>query len=646
MNEGHRRRILATYRHADSLLREAVQALSCEGGDSPFDELVRDGTPLQHRVALDLASQARQRMREALERLGIPVPAPTIPATRSARTQVLFAEVDLEDLDPGRLRGYGILDATAARTLEESNAEILALLGQLRTFLEAGDAADLESRAGRLPPGTLPGMIHALARIVQSRNLVALRPALTRLVEALEQEALEVAVFGRVSAGKSSLLNHLLGQPVLPVGATPVTALVLRLGYGPEARVHLRFATSPPRTVPVEALPAYATEQENPGNRKQVAEIRVDVPSPLLQPGVVFVDTPGLGSLARAGADETLAYLPRADVGVLLMDATAALAPGDLTLLEALLRAGVQPMVLLSKADLLAPADRNRVLAYAKESLADQLGRTLPIHLVSVTGPESALTDRWFDAEIRPLLVDHQARRQRSLKGKALLLRDQVLSLLQRSGAASDRLERATAEQRLREGEHRLAQARSSCLQQIRDLASDIPGQLEAAPADPDAFEALLARALQHRHGALLGELTQLQADLAEALEAAAKGLGLPASDPLAAPDWNGLPPFDGTTVMAAWPRNGASSWLPGALAQPLWHRALRNRLEKPLAQAFQVHRRALEAWCQSRMDNLEQAFQANAGFLRAQVAPSSGTGGDAELAADLQILEHLGSPP
>jgi len=67
-------------------------------------------------------------------------------------------------------------------------------------------------------------------------------------------------------------------------------------------------------------------------NAKHVARINVELPSPRLRDGVVFVDTPGLGSLASAGATETIAYLPRCDLGVALLDA------GDLDGAEQALR--------------------------------------------------------------------------------------------------------------------------------------------------------------------------------------------------------------------------------------------------------------------------------------------------------------------
>jgi len=72
-------------------------------------------------------------------------------------------------------------------------------------------------------------------------------------------------------------------------------------------------------------LAKLVTEQGNPGNHGNVVRAIVEVPSPRLRDGIMLVDTPGLGSLAKRGAAETLAYLPSCDLALLLIDAGATL---------------------------------------------------------------------------------------------------------------------------------------------------------------------------------------------------------------------------------------------------------------------------------------------------------------------------------
>lgn len=49
---------------------------------------------------------------------------------------------------------------------------------------------------------------------------------------AQENTYLDVAVLGQFKAGKSSFLNSLLQQKILPTGDLPVTSVITRIHYG------------------------------------------------------------------------------------------------------------------------------------------------------------------------------------------------------------------------------------------------------------------------------------------------------------------------------------------------------------------------------------------------------------------------------
>jgi len=131
---------------------------------------------------------------------------------------------------------------------------------------------------------------------------------------------------------------------------------------------------------------------------------------------VVFVDTPGLGSPATAGAAETLAYLPSCDLGVVLLDAGSTLNQEDLATLQDLSQAVILALVALSKADRLADGARQRVVDYTRAQIASQLGLQLAVHRVSAHGEHASLIDRWFECETRPLCDRHQELAQRSVR--------------------------------------------------------------------------------------------------------------------------------------------------------------------------------------------------------------------------------------
>jgi len=57
----------------------------------------------------------------------------------------------------------------------------------------------------------------------------------------VENPPIDVAILGQFKAGKSSFVNSLIGQPVLPVGVIPVTTVISRLQSGEQERAVVSF---------------------------------------------------------------------------------------------------------------------------------------------------------------------------------------------------------------------------------------------------------------------------------------------------------------------------------------------------------------------------------------------------------------------
>ena len=140
------------------------------------------------------------------------------------------------------------------------------IVSRLDSYLAQGQSADLAQRLRRLEEaGGDIALVKALERAIDQHGLVEFRPALATIIDRLETDSFEIAVFGRVSSGKSSLLNHIVGQDLLPVGVNPITAVPTRLAYGSEPRATAWFADRKPEQFGIERLAEFVTEQHNPG---------------------------------------------------------------------------------------------------------------------------------------------------------------------------------------------------------------------------------------------------------------------------------------------------------------------------------------------------------------------------------------------
>src|SRR6266542_598448 len=432
-SEHHQRHVRTTFQYIDKLLSEAEHTMIDAGSASPFRRHSDDTTPIQRKVTHDYIVRIREAMQRVMEELHVPPPEPHSGAVWAAAINLMYCSISLNELTPGRMRAYGPLSPEAADRLDGIRAELDGLVAKLRTYLGKGAGGDLQHRLQQLGrTGNEIRLLSEIERVITAHGLVEFRDTLTMLLDRMESAAFEVGVFGRVSSGKSSLLNYILQTDVLPIGVTPVTAIPTRISHGPVAEAGIEFAAAQPRIVSSSELPDVATAQKNPGNQKHVTRIFVKLPSDRLAEGVTFVDTPGLGSLAVAGAEETIAYLPRCDLGIVLIDASAGLTPDDLIVVQALYQAGASAMLLISKADLFSAPDRERMIAYVKANLRSELRIEPSVHAVSVSGADAALCDAWFESELRPFLAHHHELAIASQKRKIGALRQAVIGALGR----------------------------------------------------------------------------------------------------------------------------------------------------------------------------------------------------------------------
>jgi ABC-type taurine transport system ATPase subunit len=107
-----------------------------------------------------------------------------------------------------------------------------------------------------------------LAReVIERFQLGDLQPLLRTVELQMEKMELNLAVFGRFKAGKSSFLNHLIGLPLLPVGVVPVTSAVTEISYGPAQSASVVFRKGhQTRPISLAEIRSYTSESENPAN--------------------------------------------------------------------------------------------------------------------------------------------------------------------------------------------------------------------------------------------------------------------------------------------------------------------------------------------------------------------------------------------
>jgi GTP-binding protein EngB required for normal cell division len=488
LNENQQRRLRVTCQYIDKLLSEIEVVLSTASSKAAFPRIASDISPAQRRTIEDYITRLRAQLVRVLDGQGIPREGQKIPASRALRANLTAIDIAVEELSPSYMRGCGPLAEGVATELNGIVGELESLVSQLDRYLVQSSTGDLRDRLQRLEQTADETQLLAkIEKVVSERGLVEFRSTITNILERLEDQSFEIAVFGRVSSGKSSLLNAMLDLDVLPVGVTPITAVPTRVRFGEKPKITVWFAERPTEHHEVAKLAEYVTEQKNPANRKNVSRVLVQLSSPRLRDGVTFVDTPGLGSLATSGAAETLAYLPKCDLGVVLIDAASTLTPDDLKTVQTLQDAAIPTNVLLSKADLLAPPELERVIAYVKEHLASECRLDSVVHPVSVLPTHRGLLDEWFNHQIDTLFAHSRELKTASLKRKIGALRESVIAALQtrlrrtKGLSASQREEIRNIEARLRRVTGHIEEARTFCENESEKLYNEYSAAIQEA---------------------------------------------------------------------------------------------------------------------------------------------------------------------
>lgn len=268
-----------------------------------------------------------------------------------------------------------------------------------------------------------------LEELIEQFRLANLQPQLAACRELLHRRnGIDVAVFGRFKAGKSSFLNHLVGRAVLPIGVVPLTAVITRLRYGPVEQVAVRFLDGTVTSVPLRDIGLYVDEKLNPDNQKRVASVEVQLPD--LEPfaPLEFVDTPGLGSAFAHNTEAALSWLPHVGAALVAVSSDAPLSERDLNLLAELRQHTPKIVLLLTKADLLTESQRAEVLEFVRAQLRRKWDADYPVFFYSIK-PELAALKTTLVAELLDPL------RARRAEAGAQILRHKLASLAHQLGS-------------------------------------------------------------------------------------------------------------------------------------------------------------------------------------------------------------------
>ena len=189
------------------------------------------------------------------------------------------------------------------------------------------------------------------------------------------QEPMKIAIIGQFSSGKSTFLNALLGQEILPSGITPITAKICHIVYGNDYALELHYKNGNIATKPL-----YYMNEVSVAENAKIAFYKLYAPLELLK-SMSFLDTPGFNSQNQSDTDTTNAVLESVDgiIWLTLIDNVGKQSEKEIINAH-IRRYASKSLCVLNQKDRLKNEDEiNTSLAYAKKAFSGLFGDIIAI---------------------------------------------------------------------------------------------------------------------------------------------------------------------------------------------------------------------------------------------------------------------------
>ena len=257
-------------------------------------------------------------------------------------------------------------------------------------------------------------LVTAIENLKQAVEIPRLNERLHAIPERLENQRFSIGITGVMNAGKSTMLNALLGQEVLGTSVVPETANLTLIKYAQnpyavvnfwnakewskieegaaslksleafvkESKAHFgeKFHTfvtpqGESETIPVQDLALYTSAKHSDKKCNLVKSVELYTDLKFVQDGVQIVDTPGLDDPVVQREEITLEYLSECDLMIHLMNAAQAATQKDVDfIIDALLYRNVaRLLIVITRIDAIKEKELQEVIDYTKRSIEARL---------------------------------------------------------------------------------------------------------------------------------------------------------------------------------------------------------------------------------------------------------------------------------
>lgn len=206
----------------------------------------------------------------------------------------------------------------------------------------------------------LADLIDQAVKIVRQSGLAPGRcKQLEMLCQHSREDTLRVGTVGITSSGKSTFINALMGEPLLPEETRATSNLLVHCRWGKDRQLNVSKGKgnsqviSDPKLIG-DWIKNYASEKRNPGNQAGITFLEWSTPASLIPRNLILVDTPGLDAFGLPEHEElTLRqFLPLADIIIYISSIRNPFKMADLKLISSIIENDQRVLFVQSQVDL------------------------------------------------------------------------------------------------------------------------------------------------------------------------------------------------------------------------------------------------------------------------------------------------------
>ncbi|MEO6812645.1 MAG: dynamin family protein [Ginsengibacter sp.] len=209
----------------------------------------------------------------------------------------------------------------------------------------------------------IANQIQNLKQIAEDSDQKVLVKELETLFVKQREERFYVAILGLFKRGKSTIINALLNQQVLPSAVIPVTSIITLIEHSDHTSAEIYFSNGDVIQKDISVIEDFIAEEKNPENEKGIDFVKIFHPASILE-NISIVDTPGIGSVLLHNSETTKSFIPKIDTALYVLSADMPITQTDIDFIKDLKHNVPKILFVLNKVDLLDETDLQKMIQH------------------------------------------------------------------------------------------------------------------------------------------------------------------------------------------------------------------------------------------------------------------------------------------